>query len=415
MGNLNQHNLNMRNATGLNTRTAAGVAEMDGLAGRMAEKMREIDALVARYTEQLKQGSELPAETKTMLEKNAADVAAMSGRMLDLEQSLQAGIRTQQDAETVGAVIARNTEFVKQAGDILANRSRDTVTIRLNCRNTLTLTAIGADIKTINPAQGMPVIQRPLSVLDYIPWADTTMPLITTLRESAANFLADIVAEGALKPESGLTFGPIDIKAVTIAHWIKASNQLLADMPLFEAYITGRMAYGVRLRLEYLVINGTGDIKGIMATGNHVVADAEPSAIDTINKSKARAWMSFLPPEVIILHPLDWSDIERIKGTDGHYIFGIPNGAANPMLWSLPVIQSPAMPQGKHWVGNLSQSTQGYIRQDVDVSLSTEDGDNFVKNLVTVRAEGRFGFAVLMPDAGVGGALIGAAGVSVDP
>ena len=34
MGNLNQHNPNMRNATGLNTRTAAGVAEMDGLAGR---------------------------------------------------------------------------------------------------------------------------------------------------------------------------------------------------------------------------------------------------------------------------------------------------------------------------------------------------------------------------------------------
>ena len=64
------------------------------------------------------------------------------------------------------------------------------------------------------------------------------------------------------------------------------------------------------------------------------------------------------------------------------------------------------MPVGKFWVGNITMATEGYIRQDATVELSTEDGDNFRKNLVTVRAEMRAAFGVVMPDAAVTGDLV---------
>ena len=51
-------------------------------------------------------------------------------------------------------------------------------------------------------------------------------------------------------------------------------------------------------------------------------------------------------------------------------------------------------------------ATTGYIREDMDVQLSTEDGDNFRKNLVTIRAEMRAAFGVVMPDAAVTGDLV---------
>ena len=402
-------------ARSLQGRTAPAGTNLDTLAAELQGRMSNLDQLIARYTEMIDRGG-LTDAAKSELEKQARSVQELAGKLNDIQQEMVAGAQARQHApDSVGAIIARNGEFVRQAADLLNNRMRGSVTIRLSARNTLTLSAIGADLKLVDSATVVAPGQQPLSVLDLIPWAETTSPLISVLRESASTMLADITAEGAPKPESSLTLGPVDVKIVVIAHWMRVSNQVLADMPMLESYLQGRLAYAVRLKLEALVINGTGDIKGLMATGNHIVADAEPSALDTLNKSKYTAWSSFLPPEAIILHPLDWSAIETMKGTDGHYIFGIPNGSAQPMLWSTPVVLSPAMPQGKHWIGNLSQATQGYIRQDVDVVLSTEDQDNFVKNLVTVRAEGRFGFAVLMPDAGVGGALTGVAGTSVDP
>ena len=49
--------------------------------------------------------------------------------------------------------------------------------------------------------------------------------------------------------------------------------------------------------------------------------------------------------------------------------------------------------------------TAGYVREEVHIDLSSEDRDNFIKNLVTVRAEMRAAFGVVLPDACVAGDL----------
>jgi hypothetical protein len=52
------------------------------------------------------------------------------------------------------------------------------------------------------------------------------------------------------------------------------------------------------------------------------------------------------------------------------------------------------MPAFKYWVGNLTMGTAGYVREEVHVDASTEDGNTFTKNLVTLRA-GNAGSLVL--------------------
>jgi hypothetical protein len=47
----------------------------------------------------------------------------------------------------------------------------------------------------------------------------------------------------------------------------------------------------------------------------------------------------------------------------------------------------------------------GLIREDVAVTVSTEDGNNVTKNLVTILAEMRASGAVVLPDACVAGDL----------
>ncbi|MDC4664023.1 phage major capsid protein, partial [Acinetobacter baumannii] len=60
---------------------------------------------------------------------------------------------------------------------------------------------------------------------------------------------------------------------------------------------------------------------------------------------------------------------------------------------------------GKYWVGNIAIGFAGVIREDVSVTVSTEDGNNITKNLVTILAEMRATGAVVLPDACVAGDL----------
>jgi hypothetical protein len=88
------------------------------------------------------------------------------------------------------------------------------------------------------------------------------------------------------------------------------------------------------------------------------------------------------------LNPESWGAIERIKVLMA-IMFLVRLVQLFSLFWNLPVILTAAMPVFKYWVGNLSMGTAGYVREEVHVDASTEDGNNFTKNLVTLRAEMR--------------------------
>ncbi len=395
---------------GVMTRDAGGSAkdEYEKLAGQLKTRLTTLDKLIEDKQKLLAENKD-DTETRDAIEKLQAsvkDVGELSARFEELEQKMVRGVQDGElDPNSIGGLLSRNEGISQEIKAIKHSRGKVQID-GVSARNTVMLGTINTagninDAKMINPAS------NPLTLVNMINWIPTSVPLIPYVRESAVTFMADIVAEGELKPESSLEFGPDSLEIDVIAHWVRVSNQVLDDAPALAAYIEGRMSYGLRLKLEYLVINGdTKSFKGLMKVGNSLTVVANDNAIDTISTAKAKAYANFLPPETVILNPQDWAEIEQAKGTDGHYLFGSPGAAVQPFVWGLAVSQSPSMPVGKFWVGNITMATEGYIRQDATVELSTEDGDNFRKNLVTVRAEMRAAFGVVMPDAAVTGDLV---------
>lgn len=394
----------------VNTRDAGGSAkdEYEKLAGQLKTRLTTLDKLIEDKQKLLDENKD---DTQTRdaikeLQDSVKDVGELSSRFEALEQKMVRGVQDGElDANSIGGLLSRNEGISQEIKAIKHSRGKVQID-GVSARNTVLLGTINTS-GNINDAKMVTATEDPLTIVTMINWIPTTAPLIPYVRESAVTFMADIVPEGTLKPESSLTFGVDSLEIDVIAHWIQVSNQVLDDAPALAAYIEGRMAYGVRLKLEYLVINGdTKSFKGLMKVGNSLTITSNDNAIDTISTAKAKAYANFLPPETVILNPQDWAEIEQVKGTDGHYIFGSPGAAVQPVLWGLKVMQSPAMAIGKFWAGNITMATEGYIRQDVTVELSTEDSDNFRKNLVTVRAEMRAAFGVVMPDAAVTGDLV---------
>ena len=396
-------------AVGIMTRDSSGATKAyDEFAAKLQARMAKLDGLVEKYKKTLEENKDDP-ETRSAIEKmtNAAnEITELSERLTDIEQQMIKGVEENTlDGDSIGGVLSRNDDLRKQMS-ALANARGAMQIDGVSVRNTVSVGGIATqgDIGNTNIQAAN---ADPLTLVNMIDWVPITTSLVEYVRESATSFMADIVAEGALKPESSLTFGPASLKVDVVAHWLRVTNQLLSDAPALAAYIEGRMAYGVRLKIEYLIINGeTDSFDGLLKAGNSLTITSADNAIDTISTAKAEAYKNFLPPETVIINPQDWAEIEQSKGTDGHYLFGSPGAAVQPVLWGLKVVQSPSMPVGKFWAGNLTMATTGYIREDMDVELSTEDGDNFRKNLVTIRAEMRAAFGVVMPDAAVTGDLV---------
>ena len=384
--------------------------DLTAIAKKLNERMKTLDDLINKHKDTLENGK-LPDELRKKLDDDAKVVSDLAARFSEIEQKLVDQVHQRQaDPNTVGSILARNTELRQQIDAIRSKRGRTTID-GIQARNIISIAGIGtnASLATID-VQRNQVQELTLALLDLITWMPVTSDLVPNLRESAYDIMADEVAEGLAKPESNLTFGVENITISVIAHWIKITKQLLDDMPVLASYIEGRLAYGVRLKLEAKVINGTTtSFSGLMKVGNSLVAVPDALAIDTINTAKYQVWGSGLMPEAVVLNPVDWGKIEREKTDDGHYLFGTPGAVVQPVIWGLPVVLSSAMPLGKFWLGNLTSGVSGYVRNEVMVEASTEDGDNFTKNLVTIRAEMRAGFGVAIPDAMVTGDLVAVA------
>jgi HK97 family phage major capsid protein len=99
-------------------------------------------------------------------------------------------------------------------------------------------------------------------------------------------------------------------------------------------------------------------------------------------------------------------DLLRDSGATGKYLLGDPAGDGVEKLWKVPRVRSNAVAAGTALLGDWQQA-QIVIREDATLALD-RSGSNFSHNLVTMRLEASFGFAIKRPNAFVEIALAAA-------
>ncbi|WP_428406068.1 phage major capsid protein [Methylobacterium sp.] len=253
--------------------------------------------------------------------------------------------------------------------------------------------------------------QRRLTVRSLLLPGQTASNTIEYEQEKLFTNAAAPVADGALKPQSELQFEDKTATVRTIAHWVRANVQILADAPGLRSIVDQRLRYGLGLTEENQLLNGSGvgqNLLGLVTAAAAYVAPGSLVAttqVDVIRLMILQSALAEFPPNGIVLNPIDWAAIEMGKDTQGRYIIGNPQGTLSPTLWGLPVVATQAMGVDKALVGAFNLAAQIFDRQDATVDVSTEDGDNFIRNKVTIRAEERLALAIYRPQAIVYGDL----------
>ncbi len=223
------------------------------------------------------------------------------------------------------------------------------------------------------------------------------------------------VAELTQKPQSDITFEMVSTTVKTLAHWMYASKQILADARQLASYINGRLIYGLKLTEEQQILLGDGtgqNLLGIMpqATAYDAALEAQlaiqnKNKMDVLRVAMLQVQLALYPPSGIVLHPTDWASITLTKDANGNYLIANPQSTVSQMLWSLPVVPSMSMPQGQFLVGAFMLGAQLFDREQANIAVSYEDRDNFIKNAVTVRAEERLALALYRPQSFVKGSF----------
>ncbi len=206
--------------------------------------------------------------------------------------------------------------------------------------------------------------------------------------------------EGQLKAESSYAWELKDLPIRTIAHWTKASVQILSDAPQLQSIIDTELRYGLSLAEDEQLLNGDGtgvNLNGLI-TNATAFADplglSSPTMIDTVGVGMLQVALADYTPNGIVMHPSDWMRIRLSKDADGKYLLGDPQSNPNPLLFGLPVVATTAMSVDKFLIGDFRAAATLYDREGANVALSTEDGSNFVLNMVTIRCEQRLGLAI---------------------
>jgi HK97 family phage major capsid protein len=269
---------------------------------------------------------------------------------------------------------------------------------------------------------------RPGRVRDLFPAESTTANLLYGIRETGFVNNAAVVAERraadgvsaptggptdvfGLKPKSDLTITPVTYPLCTIAHIMYAHRNTLSDEPRLRGLIDRDMVDGIKMVEDYQILWGDGvgeNLTGIMNTPGiqTYTGDSGDPRTAQLRRAMTRAILAYFVPTGIVMHPLDWEDLELERDLNGAYRLAVNVAAGGEQrVWRMRIIDTPAMIEGRYLMGAFGTGAKLYDREQVNIQVSTENRDMFERNAVTLRAEERVGLVVDRPESFVAGTL----------
>ena len=389
-----------------------GEKSLEALQKQLGETLGEVKEFAKEFRSKSAAGDKVHEETKEKADKALSELTGLRGEITELSQKLAQGRR--------GG--GSDPEAMKSLGREVASHPDVKSYIEAGCKGT-----VGFSVKAITSASGSAgglitpdrqseIVTMPrmgLRVRDLLTPGRTDGNSIEYAYQATRTNNAEMVAEGNLKPESDYTWEVDNAPVRTIAHWVPVSRQAMDDVPQLESLIDGELRYGLddKEDAELLLGDGTGQhLEGLFTQATPYAQPAgitvsAPTIIDQLRLAILQVELADYAPDAQVLHPTAWAGIELTKDANGSYLFANPQGIAGPVLWGRPVVSTKRIGAGNFLTGNFKLAAQIFDRMDTEVRISDQDRDNFIRNMLTVRAEKRLALVIRRRRALVRGAL----------
>ena len=249
-------------------------------------------------------------------------------------------------------------------------------------------------------------LPRPPQMLSLLATGSVDGSVVAYIREKTWTNNAAIVAPGALKPESIKDFETVQQALAKIAHFVLVVDEMLMDVSGLRTFIDNQMEWGVLVKLEDQVLNGTGvapNFTGLRVVPGHltVAADADLPLASAILSAITQIQASGYQPNGIVMNPATFGLVVGQASPNAGYYLGPGAFQDTPALrfWGLPVVASSQMPAGEALVGAFSTAATLFRKDGVVTQASNSHADYFARNVTAIRAEIRAALAIYQPGA----------------
>ena len=214
--------------------------------------------------------------------------------------------------------------------------------------------------------------------------------------------IATSIAEGAAK--SRIHFADPTQVTVTlekVAAYIKESDEYIDDYGYLASAINGRLLYELDMVRQSKVITGLLGTSGIQTIGGTTAITRTAVAIadEIANAIADTMTYSGRPANAIVMTPDIWKLLRIGKDGENRYYGGGYFAALHgENIWNLPIVLSNQLTANHVVVGAFDTCASLVTKAEgVTVEATNTDSDDFIKNLMTVRAECREKLAVRRP------------------
>ena len=198
--------------------------------------------------------------------------------------------------------------------------------------------------------------------------------------DEGADPIAGLVAEGAAKPEAGITLTPLTSSLDTLAHWVQITRQALADASYIRSLVEGKLRRGLLRKIE-------ADLATLLN------AATLPTAVDADMTSAIRIAIGTVEaagytPNAVALNPADYAQLDLAAGDAAGAGTGVvPDRRFT--FWGLRPVPVAGLTAGVAIVGDFSEGVTLFDRGVSDVFVTDSHADFFIKNILVILAETR--------------------------
>ena len=257
--------------------------------------------------------------------------------------------------------------------------------------------------------------RTPLVIRDLFGAETISGSTLVYLVEGAIEGAPAATNEGAAKPQVHFADPtPKTVSLAKIACHIKESDEYINDYAFLASAINGRLLYHLGLVEQSTLVSTLIGTSGIQSDTASLTSQSTAAEIADVILQEAMdvQQQSGFAADAIVINPADWYTLRVAKDDESRYYGGGFFGPQNiPNLWGIPVCVSTATEQGTIIVGAFKACASVVTNGGVRVESTNSDQDDFIKNLMTIRAEERMALAVRCP-AGFSKIVIGAGGAT---
>jgi HK97 family phage major capsid protein len=236
-------------------------------------------------------------------------------------------------------------------------------------------------------------ILRSEHIRDHMTVIKTDSMAINYIVEKELTLGATTVAAEGTKPRTTIEFEDRTENMKVIAHGMVVTKQQIMQLGPLMDFCENRLRTGIRHVEDVQAVKGDGTGSNYLGLMNRAGVrtynrgKANDTKLDTLRRAQTQLRLAELQPDLYLLNPEDWEDIELQKGSDEHYVWAAVTTLQGPMLWKLPVFETTAMDAGSFLTGAFAYGAMIYDREDATVQVFEQHSDLAEKNQAYVRAE----------------------------